>query len=42
MIATGMNHEARQVRASVDGPIRRVNRNRAGLIILVGFDPEVT
>jgi hypothetical protein len=32
MIATSMNREAWQVRASVDGPIRRVNRNRAGLI----------
>jgi hypothetical protein len=32
MTATSMNHEARQVRASVEGLIRRVNRNSAGLI----------
>jgi hypothetical protein len=29
MIATSMNHEARQVCASVEGLIRRVNRNSA-------------
>jgi hypothetical protein len=33
MLATRMNREAWQVRASVDGPIRCVNRNRAGLIV---------
>jgi hypothetical protein len=33
MLATRINREPWQVRASVDGPIRCVNRNRAGHIV---------